>query len=138
VIEYSDKMQSKDADARITAFPNLLLGIDSGAMVYLLITHYNLGGVQLPAKLPFTIPPPHQELSFGWQVSVLAVCVAAILIIHAIGLWQHQSQRYRLMAKWTAMLVLVATLTAIGTSGYEIVKSPGLLKDVEQKQKPNE
>lgn len=138
MIEYDDKMQSKDADDRIAAFLNLLLGIDSGAMVYLLITHYNPGGVQLPVKLPFTIPPPHHELSFGWQVSVLAVCAAAILIIHAIGLWKHQSQRYRLMTKWIAILVLVATLTAIGTAGYKIVKNPGLLKEGEQKQKPNE
>ena len=132
-------MQNKDADERITSFLNLLLGIDSGAMIYLLITHYNPGGaVQLPAKLPFTFAPPHHELSFVCEVAVLALSALAILIIHAISLWKHQSQRYWNIVRRISVLVLAATVIAIGAAGCKIVKNPGLLKEGEQKQKPIE
>lgn len=131
-------MKNIDADERVTSFLKLLLGIDSGAMVYLLITHYNPGGVQLPASLPLDIPPPHHELSFGWQVSALAVCATTVLVIHAIGLWKHPSQRYQKNIRKIAVLLLTVTLTAIGTAGYKILKNPGLLKQGEQKQKLNE
>lgn len=116
----------------------MLLGIDSGAMVYLLITHYNPGGVKLPVNLPFNLQPPHQELSFGCQVLALAGCAAVILAIHAIGLWKHQSQRYQKNIRIVAALLLVATLTTIGSAGYKIVRNPGLLKAEEQKQKATE
>lgn len=131
-------MPNKDADDRLTPFLNLILGIDSGAMVYLLITHYNPGGFQLPAKLPFNLQPPHHEMSFGCQVLALAGCAAVILIVHAIGLWKHQSQRYQKNVRRTAVLLLAATLTIIGSAGYKIVKNPGLLKEAEQKTTPNE
>src|SRR5204862_5628463 len=121
------RMQSKVTDDRITAFMNLLLGIDSGAMAYLLvITHHNPGGFRLPGTLPATITPPHHELTFGWQVLILALCAAAILIIHAIGLWKPQSQRYHQIIRVVALFVLAATLTATGTAGFKIVKNPGL------------
>lgn len=116
----------------------MLLGIDSGAMVYLLITRYNPGGVQLPVNLPFNLQPAHHELSFGWQVSALGGCAAVILVIHAIGLWKHQSQRYQKNVRRFAALLLVATLTIIGSAGYRIVRNPGLLKAEEQKQKATE
>jgi hypothetical protein len=127
--------KNKDPNDRITAFLNLLLGIDSGAMVYLLITHYNPGGIMLPATLPFTIPPPHYQLSFSWQISVLAICAAAILIIHVVGLWKYQSQRYWLVVRKIAAIILVLTLIDIGTAGYKIVKNSELLKDEGQEQK---
>jgi hypothetical protein len=120
-------MDKTDED-RLDSFLSLLFGIDSGAMVYLLITHYNPGGIELPTKLPFIIPPAHNELSFGWQVSVLAVCAAVILIIRTIGLWKHQSQRYQKNVRNMAVLLLAATLIATGTAGYKIVKDPGLLQ----------
>ena len=119
-------MDKKDEE-RLDSFFSLLFGIDSGAMVYLLITHYNSGGIELPAKLPFTIPPPHHELSFGLQVSVLAVCAAVILIIRTIGLWKHQSQRFQNISRRMAVALLAATLIATGTAGYKIVRNPGLL-----------
>ena len=124
----------KESSERTSAFLNLLFGIDSGAMVYLLITQYNPGGITLPATLPFTIPPPHDELSFGLQVSVLAICTGMILVIHAIGLWKHQSQIYWLCVRRIAVVILLCTLVAIGMAGCKIMKNPELLKHGDQKQ----
>lgn len=119
-------MDKKDGE-RLDSFFNLLFGIDSGAMVYLLITHYNPGGIELPAKLPFAIPPAHHELSFGLEVSALAVCAATILTIRVIGLWNHQSQRYQKNSRRMAVVLLATTLIATGTAGYKIVRNPRLL-----------
>ena len=135
----SIKMPNKDADDRLTSFLNLLLGIDSGVMAFLLvIAHYNPGGFQLPATLPITIQPPHQELAFGWQVLALALCATAILIIHVVGLWKYQAQRYQKNVRRIAALLLAVTLIAIGTAGWKIVNDPGLLKGGEQKQTQHE
>jgi len=119
-------MDKKDEE-RLDSFLNLLFGIDSGAMAYLLITHFNPGGIELPTKLPFTIPPPHHELSFCWEVSVLAGCAVVILIIRSIGLWKYQSQRYQNISRIIAVVLLAVTLIATGTAGYMIVRNPGLL-----------
>lgn len=132
-------MANKDDSDRITSFLNLLLGIDSGVMAFLLvIARYNPGGFQLPATLPVKIQSPHHELAFGCQVLALALCATAILIIHAVGLWKHQSQQYQRYISRIAVFLLAVTLIAIGTAGWEIVKDPGLLKEGEQKQKYND
>ena len=131
----SIKMPNKDADDRLTSFLNLLLGIDSGVMAFLLvIAHYNPGGFQLPATLPATIQSPHHELTFGCQVFALALCAATILIIHAFSLWKHQSQRYQKNIRGIAVLLLAVTPITIVTAGLKIVNNPGLLKEGEQKQ----
>ncbi len=132
-------MPNKDADDRITSFLNLLLGIDSGVMAFLLvIAHYNPGGFQLPATLPIGIQSPHQELTFGWQVLALSLCATAILIIHAVGLWKYQAQRYKKNSRRIAVLLLAVSFIAIGTAGWKIVNDPGLLKAGEQKPNQHE
>jgi hypothetical protein len=125
-------MDKKDEE-RLDSFFNLLFGIDSGAMVYLLITHYNPGGIELPAKLPFTIPPPHHELSFCLEVSLLAGCAVVILLIRTFGLWKHQSQRYQKFFRIIACVLLAVTLFATGKAGCKILRNPGLLDVGSQK-----
>ena len=59
---------------------------------------------------------------------------AVILIIHAVGLWKYQSQQYQRKVRKCAVLLLAASLAAIGLAGYNIVQNPSLLKESEQRQ----
>jgi hypothetical protein len=130
------KMQSEESEDRVTSFLNLLLGIDSGAMIFLLISRFDPGGIQLPASLPLDIPPPHHELSFGWQVVALGICAATILILRAFSLWKYR--KYKRIARYFSVVILTVTLVTIGTAGCKVLKNPELLKEGEQKQKGTE
>ncbi|MBI4471267.1 MAG: hypothetical protein HY646_01270 [Acidobacteria bacterium] len=69
---------------------------------------------------------------FYWQIVVLAVCVGLILGLQVLGLWKHESKRYNGTARILALCILVASLLAIGSTGYQILRDPGLLKESSQ------
>jgi hypothetical protein len=117
------RMDKKDEEQRMDSFLNLLIGIDSGAMVFFLwfVRGDRLGVGHLPFQLAF--------MPFKYNVLTLAACAASILIIRGLNLYCHGKPRFQKNCKRAAWIILTATIIAVCDGGCTLIENPNFLSD---------
>lgn len=111
---------AKNDEDRLNSFLNLLFGTDTGSMLFFLIVKGDkLGEAQLPFQLAF--------YPFKSQVVILAFCACCVLLLHGANLFWHDKAWFRKLGKWSALVLLFASLVAIVSGALSLVQNPDLL-----------